>query len=170
MFPAVVPRPCWVPGCSSRNCAALPAPASGTSLMLGICYLLSLMLFNTFCSFFQGLGCSSVGLFLKYGILKLRFCNQQKLFAQHQCPNHQSSTHRAVCISVKYFVRVIRTSLSFQGGIRKPSRSANVWVLCCLRDELMQWHFKCNDLNTLSADCKMDKWSTLLFMLHCVMF
>lgn len=57
--------------------------------------------------------------------------------------------------SVKYFVIVNRT-LCFQGGIRKLGRSANVWMLCCLRDKLMQWHFKCNDLNTLSADCKVN--------------
>lgn len=58
--------------------------------------------------------------------------------------------------SMKYSVAVIRTSLSFLGGIRKPSRSGNVWILCCLRDELMQWHFKSHDLNTLSADCKVN--------------
>lgn len=126
------------------------------TVTLGICYLLPLMLFCTLCSLFQGPGCSSVGLFLKFDILKLHFWYQPKLFAQHHCPHPQSPTYRAVCISVKYFVIVIRTSISFQGGIRKPSRSANVWVLCCLRDELMQWHFKCNDLNTFSADCKVN--------------
>lgn len=57
---------------------------------------------------------------------------------------------------MKHFVVVIRTSLSFQEGTRKPSRPATVWILCHLRDELMQWHFKCNDLNTLSADCKVN--------------
>lgn len=30
------------------------------------------------------------------------------------------------------------------------------FVFCCMKEELMQWHFKYNDLNILSADCKVN--------------
>jgi len=40
--------------------------------------------------------------------------------------------------------------------MRKHSGAANTWMFCCMREELMQWHFKYNDLNTLSADCKVN--------------
>lgn len=95
-MPAVVPRPCWVSGCSSRDCTALPAPASDTSI--SHLHLLSFIshAVQYFILFFSRTWLQFCGIVFKIWHPKLHFWHQQKLCAQYYYPHHQPPTHGAV--------------------------------------------------------------------------